>query len=428
MNAKMKKNWDKIVADSDCETDVKLDRPTPLGLPKSTLHTVPWDPLCEETRWALERHGVQYVEHAAPWPLHLWSVLAHSEPQPHRPQTAVPVWINFKNECYKRSTADVFMFLYAHSFNTTFRVYAEPNALTIQEELGKKLAPAVTSIFLSIILSDAKLTEKYLLSTIHLNHYATTQRLCWPLIRFTMYRYFKLFPADIEKAWSTVRQIFAKVDSLLALQNNKYLAATTFTAADIAFCAQASLVLFPNEEDDGERVGKACGFAFPPLKELPTAEREQVVKLRESAAGKHVIQMYKKERTFGIGQNEYRSFPSKFSKENNPWWSENNGAKLKPMLYFGFSQYVILWITIGMALSPLALLLFALLQVAALAGAYRYFVVGTTIEARLHQIVFLLRGRFEPTQRDKAEAAHSEKEKAAGKDEEVFFELSEDAK
>ncbi|RKO91959.1 hypothetical protein BDK51DRAFT_37331 [Blyttiomyces helicus] len=53
--------------------------------PGAKLITVPWDSTCEAIRWALDRHGLAYIEYDNPWGIHLWDTLGYSDPFP-RPQ------------------------------------------------------------------------------------------------------------------------------------------------------------------------------------------------------------------------------------------------------------------------------------------------------------------------------------------------------
>ncbi|KAJ3027481.1 UNVERIFIED_CONTAM: hypothetical protein HDU68_003727 [Siphonaria sp. JEL0065] len=402
--------------DADASSDIRA--PTDLGLPKAKLITLPWDPYCEEVRWALTRHGVPFIEDAYPWPLNYIAAIDYSDPMPHKQQTHVPVFINYKNEVYKRSTADIFLFLYAHSFNTSLKVYSEPDALVLQEMLGKVLAPAVTTIFLSIVLSDSTLTQKYLLDSIHLNTHSAIVHTFWPFLKRLLGYVYNTSTKNVDHAWDIVDGIFKLIERELLKNENKYISASTFTASDIAFAAHAAFVLFPNKEEDGESGSRGLGFKLPCLKELAASSNSttqnlvtKIIKLRETAAGKHALRMYKTERVYSSRPDGYRSFPSKFSKENNPWWAkEHDGAILTQYTYTALFAYVLLWIWV--ATSRQAIMLFLIAQVTFLALGYHRFVLPTVWHKRVQQILFQLRGKFEPTERDKVEAEQAIKDKA----------------
>ncbi|KAJ3124669.1 hypothetical protein HK100_011153 [Physocladia obscura] len=305
--------WNK----SKSEADLTIKPPHDLGLPKAKLITVPWDPLCEEVRWALTRHGTPFVEYSYPWPLHIFATLEYSDPIPHKQQTEVPIFVNYKNEVYKRSSTDIFMYLYAHSFNTPLKIYSAPRALDLQEYFHKNLTPAVTRIYLSIILSSKKLTQKYLIGNTHLNTLRAIQATTWPIIRIAMYFWFGLSQKKIECAWADIEIVFTRVEDELANQGGKYIAAQTFTAADISFASHATFVLFPNDEDDENSENDAfgaIGCIVPSLKEIPKNVSEKVRKLRGRVAGQHAMKMWMNERGFASKPDGYRSFPSKYCK------------------------------------------------------------------------------------------------------------------
>ncbi|KAJ3298062.1 hypothetical protein HDU79_000913 [Rhizoclosmatium sp. JEL0117] len=404
------KNWDKIVDDSDGECDIQA--PPDLGLPKSKLITILWDPKCEEVRWALTRHGIPYVEHAYPWPLHIWATLEHSDNIPHKQQLHVPIFINYKNEVYKRSTSDIFMYLYAHSFTIPLKIYSDPRALTLQEQFSKTLSQAVTTIYLSTLISSPHLTSQYLFATIHLPSHKALFQTFFPLIRPWLTQFHGINVDGVKKAWDVVYAYFAFVEKELG--DKPYLLGKTFTAADISFCAHSALVLFINGQEDGDAVEEAIGFEMPSVKELPKDVQERVWKLRGTKAGRYVIRMYKKERSVKGRKDGYRSFPSKYAKENNPWWVQNNGALLKRYWNTGLVLYVSIWIGMIWFATWKIFAVFIFTLAATLAALYRYYLWGTQSHTKVCQLLFMARGKFEPTERDKVEEAQREKDKANG--------------
>ncbi|KAJ3265432.1 hypothetical protein HDU77_005151 [Chytriomyces hyalinus] len=391
-----------------------------------TLITVSWNPLCEQMRWALDRHSSAYVEHDYPWPLHLMATLPHSDPVPHRQQTGVPVWINYKNEVYKRSVVDMFMFLYAHSFNSSLKLYKNPDALSIHEELNAYFAPAATTIYLHLLLTNRALTEKFILSHPRFATHAALQRTFWPIIRLLLHRYYDLSPANLQNSWERVQKVFDTMDMMLQKSGvntvSPFILGSTFTAADLAFSSIAAFILFPNDEDDGDDIGDAAGVEFPSLSSLPDGVKEKVLRLRKTRAGKHVLRMYATERTNpGSDKIEYRSFPSRYSKENNPWWAENNGARLQHLIYSSLIQYAILWIVVYVSsTSWKGVAVFAAIHVAAAIAAYRGYILHTTTHQLIQQLIFAAFGNPVPTERDLVELAQAEKDLKCGNVESIL--------
>ncbi|KAJ3333608.1 hypothetical protein HDU76_006098 [Blyttiomyces sp. JEL0837] len=411
--------WNKLDDYSSDEDDKnsapRLGGGASVDLPpaKAKLITVPWDPYCEEIRWALARHGTPYVEHPYPWGLHLWATLAYSDPIPHAQQTRVPIYETESNDTYKRSPTDIYMYIFAHSFHSRIRVYGITTALELQNTYDTKLGPAVISVFLSTVLSKTSLTEKYIFSTIHLHTWSTIQRLVWPFLRFAMHRYYDLTSKGVEKAWQTIETIFDEVGAELAKDGGRsYIAGNMLTAADMSFCSHAAFVLFLNEKDDTTLTSTHLTMALPSLKELPKHVVERVKKLRQTPAGKHVVRMYRKERIPADKPDGFRSLPSKFAKENNPWWTKDEGRLIIDITHAA-APGLIFAIVIIAALLPWYFTLVGFIVTGVVLGlSYWRFAKGSVFDQRVKQILFILRGKFEPTERDIVEKAQEDKDKA----------------
>ncbi|KAI8853021.1 hypothetical protein BC829DRAFT_383547 [Chytridium lagenaria] len=397
-------NYDKWAKLDDYSSDedaprpsVPIDRNTAAD-PKVILYTVPWDPYCEEIRWALDRHGMSYIEISYPWGLHLWKSLSFSDAKPHAPQLKFPVLENDKQEVYKRDTTDIFMYMFAHSFHNRIRVYSIPEALELQQGFDKELGPAVIRIYVSTILSSPVLVEKYMLSNVHLNTWKAINRLLFPAIRWALYYVLDLKKSSVETAWKTVDKIFGEVERELEKDGGrKYIAGDTLTAADISFSSHATLVLFPNEAED--TFASSLGLKLPSLKELPKDVSAAAKRLRSTKAGKHVLRMYRKERVPKERPEGFRSLLSKHSKENNPWWAKDGGEKLFINLYGCLFTYIVIWGLVIITAPLWALIMFVGMQGAG--GYYAYCKYrGSILETRVQQLWFAVFGKHEPTERD----------------------------
>ncbi|KAJ3215034.1 hypothetical protein HDU67_000923 [Dinochytrium kinnereticum] len=382
------------------------------GAPVVKLYTIPWDPYCEEIRWALDRHGMGYVEHAVPWGLHLWSALSFSDPHPHKPQTSFPILENEKKEIYKRDTTDIFMYLFAHSFHNRIRIYSAAGALELQQGFDRDMGPAVIRIFLSTLLSNPDLTEKYLISNVHLNTWKTLNRLFWPLIRQGLWYTLGLDKKNVETAWKTVREIFMSVETEMEKNGGrKYISGDTLSASDISFASHASLILFPNETDDTFAGG--LGFRLPSLKELPREVADAARSLRATKAGKHALRMYRKERVPREKPEGFRQLPSRFAKESNPWWASDEGERLMINVYGCLFAFVASW---GMILFTMPYMVWAVVFAAhclVVAIIHFKFYRNSTLEAKVKQLWFLKFGIHKPTERDIIEQESLKKQKSA---------------
>jgi hypothetical protein len=300
------------------------------------------------------------------------------------------------------------MYLFATSFHSSLRIYSIPASLDLQEGYDKTLGPAVIKIFLSTVLSNSTLTEKYILSTVHINTWASVQRSVWPFLRLCMSFYYDLSPRSISEAWKVVDQVFSEVEAELLKESGgrAFIAGgNTISAADMSFASHAALVLFPNSQDD--TFADNLGLVLPSLKELPAQVQENARRLRATVAGKHALRMYRKERVAPERKDGFRSYPSKFSKENNPWWTQSNGFFLQYGVYAGLVALVLVLVAMIAFLPYQANTLILI----ACVGYVHINVVGTELEKKLKQVYFVAFGKPVPTERDLAEAKQQQGEK-----------------
>jgi glutathione S-transferase len=82
-----------------------------------------------------------------------------------------------------------------------------------------------------------------------------------------------------------VRGVFQEVAVRLA-DGRRFLVDDRFTAADLTFAALAAPVLFPAE----------CRAVHPTLDEVPAAMREEILRLRDTDAGRFALRLFAQER------------------------------------------------------------------------------------------------------------------------------------
>jgi glutathione S-transferase len=102
-----------------------------------------------------------------------------------------------------------------------------------------------------------------------------------PLVR----RAFRITPESAERSRRRVHALFEEVGELLR-DGRRYLVGGRFSAADLSFAALASPVLLP----------AACGASYPALETVPWAMRDEVQRLRDTAAGRFALRLYAQER------------------------------------------------------------------------------------------------------------------------------------
>jgi glutathione S-transferase len=96
---------------------------------------------------------------------------------------------------------------------------------------------------------------------------------------------FRITAESAERSRLRVHEVFAEVGDRLG-DARHYLVGGRFTAADLSFAALASPVLLPVQ----------CGASYPALDAVPAAMREEVLRLRDTVAGRFALRLYAQER------------------------------------------------------------------------------------------------------------------------------------
>ncbi|KND01049.1 uncharacterized protein SPPG_04142 [Spizellomyces punctatus DAOM BR117] len=356
--------------------------------PKGLLITVPWDTYCEAVRWALDRHGVTYIEDNYPWGGHIWATFGFSQPMPKDQQVNVPIFRSGKGEIFRRSPVDIFTWLFAHSLSTTLRLYTPPDALDFQTMYDTLLAPAARHIFLHVVLNDHRLARKYLIETVHLKPWRAAYAVAWPIIRLVMKSWFGIGShRALLNALNEVSQVFSKVEQVLEKQSasvprgkEPYICGPKLTAADISFASHCIPILFPNPQKDS--YATRLGMSVPSLSELPKSLAEKVKELRETRAGRHAIRMWRKERGDSL-----RTWRTRYGKENNPWWADE--ARLSSIIWGIITIAIGLMVALVKAYGFWFATLVLMGVTAVAACALTIMMKGTVWETRVKQMWFV---------------------------------------
>lgn len=93
-------------------------------------------------------------------------------------------------------------------------------------------------------------------------------------------------PESAARSIERVRGVFKDVGDRLN-DGRRFMVGDRFTAADLTFAALAAPVLFPA----GYRA------AYPALEDVPAAMRDEVLRLRDTDAGRFALRMFSQERT-----------------------------------------------------------------------------------------------------------------------------------
>jgi glutathione S-transferase len=244
------------------------------------LITIPFSHFCEKARWALDRAQIRHTER--PWLplLHVPAAMRAGAGKRSTPILVTP------HGSVQDST---------EILRWVDRQLAEPDRLfpegdtraeveRLEERFDQTLGPSARRWGYSHLLDDR---ERLLaMMSIGVPAWQTaTFRAGLPAIRALMKRGMGITPEKSARSLSRVEEVFGEVSALLA-DGRRYLTGDRFTAADLAFAALATPVLFPAEH---ERF-------FPSLADVPPAARPHVDQLRDTPAGRFGLRLYREER------------------------------------------------------------------------------------------------------------------------------------
>lgn len=96
---------------------------------------------------------------------------------------------------------------------------------------------------------------------------------------------FRITPDSAERSRLRVWEVFRDVGERLG-DGRPFLVGERFSAADLTFAALASPLLLPRQ----------CGASYPALDVVPETMRDEVLRLRETAAGGFALRLYAQHR------------------------------------------------------------------------------------------------------------------------------------
>lgn len=243
-------------------------------MPTLTLVTIAPSPYCEKARWALDRAGVPYEEHAHLPLVHYAFVL----PRTRGASRTVPVLATpegrLDNSRAIVAYADRRLPAAQRLFpeDAASRAEVEALARTFDEELG----PAVRRYAYCHLVERPELLDGTFTPNL-----SRVERALLPPLRpalvSALRRAFRPSPRAMDRLEAKLRAIFADVGTRLEGGARPYLVGSRFTAADLGFAAMSGAVLLP----------EAYGSPFPPLERVPARFRALVEELRDTPAGRY---------------------------------------------------------------------------------------------------------------------------------------------
>ena len=242
------------------------------------LITIPLSHYCEKARWALDHVGLPYREKA-------YVPLFHRLATGRHLGRTVPV-LTHAGRRFMDST-DILR--YADDATGGDRLYPRDPALrreveALEERFDTELGPHARRWGYGQMLPDAELIRKVW------ERKVPPSQSRWlplivpigrPLVRWA----YRITPEGGKRSLERARAVFRQVDEQLA-DGRSYLVGDRLSAADITFASLAGPMLLPPESR----------AAHPTLEETPAAMREEILRLRETPAGRFVMRLYAQER------------------------------------------------------------------------------------------------------------------------------------
>jgi glutathione S-transferase len=244
----------------------------------ATFITVPLSHYCEKARWALDRLAIPYREQA-----HL--PLLHRLATMRRGGGTVPVFVHGA----RRLTDSTDILVYADALRGGDTLYPRDAALrreveTFEERFDRELGPATRRWAYAQLLPEAKLVREVWSRGVPRLE-ASLLPLIAPIARRLARAGYRITPESARRSLTRVQDVFRSMEDGLR-DGRRFLVGERFTAADVSFAALAAPVVFP----------AGCRATLPELDAVPAAMREEVLRLRETAAGQFALRLYRDER------------------------------------------------------------------------------------------------------------------------------------
>ncbi len=242
------------------------------------LITIPLSHYCEKARWALDRVALPYREEPhAP--------LLHRLATKRKDGGTVPVLVHGG----RRFIDSTDILVHADAVSDGHLLYPRDAALRrevdgLEEQFDTHLGPHTRRWAYAELLSQPKLLLSVWSRGVPQLE-ANLLPLLTPVARRLVRAAYKITPESALRSLERVRNVFQQVDERLS-NGHRFLAGERFTAADLTFAALAAPVLFPAE----------YRAVHPALSDVSTAMREEVLRLRDTDAGRFALRLFSEER------------------------------------------------------------------------------------------------------------------------------------
>ncbi|MBS0456547.1 MAG: glutathione S-transferase family protein [Proteobacteria bacterium] len=245
--------------------------------------TMPHSHYVEKARWALDRCGLAYREQPHVPLLHRRATQRHGG-------GSVPVLVDGG----QRFVDSTDILVHADARAGGDRLYPRDVALrgevlALEDRFDLHLGPHTRRWAYAHLLPEKRLLRTIMKRGVPLGE-AMALPILLPRVVRAIRKHLKITPESALRSLVRVREMFHEVDERLA-DGRRYLVLDRFTAADLTFAALAAPALFP------------AGYrgSYPALDAVPEAMREEVLRLRDTDAGRFALRMFEQERGVVVG-------------------------------------------------------------------------------------------------------------------------------
>lgn len=253
------------------------------------LLTIPISHYCEKARWALDHHGVTYIEERHLQVFHyLRSYQLGGVPN-------VPVLID--GDTTIRDSTAILKYLDRYSTPDS-RLYPEQDRQAVEEweELFDETLGIESRRW---VYFHALRTPSMALATSSQGvprWQAAVAPFCYPLLKAYITRKLAVSATNVAAGLQRTRAVIAQVDDLLS-DGRPFLIGDRFTAADLTLASLMAPFLLPPE----------YGVRLPRPDEISAAMRATVDEMRGTRAGQHALHLYRTHRLPRIGRHTNES-------------------------------------------------------------------------------------------------------------------------
>lgn len=242
------------------------------------LITMPHSHYSEKARWALDWLGMPYREARHAPLLHMLATVP-------RGGRSVPVLVHGA-EHFVDSGA---ILVHADAACGGDRLYPRDEPMRrevkiLEEQFDGQLGPHVRRWAYAQILPHPHLLRLMMSSGVSRLESGLLPLLL-PLVRRLVLSSLRITPESAQRSLEQVHRNFREVDVRLD-DGRRFLVGDRFSAADLSFASLAAPVLLPPN----------CRAAYPALDALPAPMREEILRLRDTDAGRFALRLYAEER------------------------------------------------------------------------------------------------------------------------------------